>query len=86
MTHMERLHIATQGNSQVIDINDQVKAVIEHSGINAGLACIFTVGSTGAITTTEAEPGLLNHDLKAFYEKTRSARCFLQTRRNLARR
>jgi secondary thiamine-phosphate synthase enzyme len=30
---------------------------------------VFVVGSTAALTTTEAEPGLLNHDLKAFFER-----------------
>jgi secondary thiamine-phosphate synthase enzyme len=33
------------------------------------MVCVFAVGSTAAITTTEAEPGLLNHDLKAFYDR-----------------
>ncbi len=69
MTHTERIQIATQGNAQVIDINDRVKEAVDNSHIHSGIACIFAVGSTGAITTTEAEPGLLNHDLKAFYER-----------------
>ena len=69
MTHTERIQIATQGNSHVIDINDHVKEVVGNSRIQTGIACVFVVGSTGAVTTTEAEPGLLNHDLKAFYEK-----------------
>ncbi|MBU0616188.1 MAG: secondary thiamine-phosphate synthase enzyme YjbQ [Planctomycetes bacterium] len=69
MTHTERIQIATQGNSHVIDINDHVKEVVGNSRIHSGIACVFVVGSTGAVTTTEAEPGLLNHDLKAFYEK-----------------
>ena len=69
MTHTERIQIATQGNSHVIDINDHVKEVVGNSRIHSGIACVFVVGSTGAVTTTEAEPGLLNHDLKAFYER-----------------
>jgi secondary thiamine-phosphate synthase enzyme len=69
MTHSERIQIATQGNSHVIDINEHVKEVVSNSRIQAGIACVFVVGSTGAVTTTEAEPGLLNHDLKAFYER-----------------
>ena len=69
MTHAERIQVATRGNSQVIDINEQVKQAVTISRIREGLACVFAVGSTAAITTTESEPGLLNHDLKAFYEK-----------------
>jgi secondary thiamine-phosphate synthase enzyme len=69
MTHTERIQVATRGNSQVIDINEQVKQAVSNSQVREGLACVFAVGSTAAITTTESEPGLLNHDLKAFYEK-----------------
>lgn len=69
MTHVERIQVATRGNSQVIDINEQVKQAVGNSRIREGLACVFAVGSTAAVTTTESEPGLLNHDLKAFYEK-----------------
>jgi secondary thiamine-phosphate synthase enzyme len=69
MTHAERIHVATRGNSHVVDINDQVKQVVANSRIRDGIVCVFAVGSTAAVTTTEAEPGLLNHDLKAFYDK-----------------
>jgi secondary thiamine-phosphate synthase enzyme len=69
MTHTERIQVATQGNSHVIDINERVKEVVAGSRIHSGIVCVFAVGSTGAVTTTEAEPGLLNHDLKAFYER-----------------
>ncbi len=69
MTHTQRIQVATQGNSQVIDINEQIKEVVDNSRIHSGIVCVFVVGSTGAITTTESEPGLLNHDLKAFFEK-----------------
>jgi secondary thiamine-phosphate synthase enzyme len=33
------------------------------------MATFFVVGSTAAITTTEYEPGLVNHDIKAAFEK-----------------
>jgi len=69
MIHSERLQLSTQSNCEVIDINDQVKDVVANSRIHSGIVCVFVVGSTGAVTTTEAEPGLLTHDLKAFYEK-----------------
>ena len=59
MTHTERIQVATQGNSHVIDINEQVKEVVAGSRIHSGIVCVFAVGSTGAVTTTEAEPGLL---------------------------
>lgn len=65
----ERFSVPTQGNTHVIDINAQVIEAVQNSGLYNGLVTVFVVGSTAAITTTESEPGLLNHDLKAFYER-----------------
>ncbi len=39
------------------------------SGLEAGVITVFNVGSTAGITTTEYEPGLTNHDLKAAFER-----------------
>ena len=69
MTHAERLTVPTQGNGHVIDINDKVKQVVAKSRVHEGIVCACVIGSTAALTTTEAEPGLLNHDLSAFYER-----------------
>jgi secondary thiamine-phosphate synthase enzyme len=68
-TYTDRIHISTKGDSDVVDINEQVLRVVRDSRFQNGLVCAFVVGSTAAITTTEAEPGLLTHDLAAFYEK-----------------
>jgi secondary thiamine-phosphate synthase enzyme len=69
MTHSERFDVPTRGDSQVIDITPQVARIAAGSGVRNGIVVPFVVGSTAAITTTEAEPGLLTHDLKAFYER-----------------
>ena len=69
MTHADRFEVSTRGNAHVIDITEQVNRVIGESGIREGISVVFAVGSTAGITTTEAEPGLLNHDLKAFFER-----------------
>ncbi len=69
MTHSGRFKIETRGNSEVLDITSQVAAIVAASRIRNGIVVPFVVGSTAAITTTEAEPGLLTHDLKAFYER-----------------
>jgi len=69
MTYAHRFEVATRGQTQVLDINERVARVVTESGIREGIACVFVVGSTAAITTTEAEPGLLAHDLKAFWER-----------------
>ncbi len=69
MTHAERFHVETRGDAHVIDITEQVARVAAGSGLRDGILVAFVVGSTAAITTTESEPGLLNHDLEAFYER-----------------
>lgn len=62
------LDIKTKGNTDIIDINDRVQSIIDHSGFNEGSALIFAGGSTAGITTIEHEPGLLS-DYPSFFEK-----------------
>ena len=69
MTHASRFEVSTRGNAHVVDISGQVNQVVADSGIREGILVVFAVGSTAGITATEAEPGLLNHDLKAFFER-----------------
>lgn len=69
MTHSSRFRIRTRGGTQVLDVTESVRAIVAASQIREGLAVVFVVGSTAGVTTTEAEPGLLHHDLKAFYER-----------------
>lgn len=67
--HTHQLDIQTQGNADVIDIHEQVVEVIEGAGIENGTVTVFVIGSTASITTTESEPGLLTHDLKALFDR-----------------
>jgi secondary thiamine-phosphate synthase enzyme len=69
MTHAARFDVQTRGNTQVIDITRPVREAVAQSRVREGVAVVFVVGSTAGITTTEAEPGLLNHDLKAFFDR-----------------
>lgn len=69
MTHSDRLELHTHGHCHVLDITDEVARILRDSGVRDGILVVFVVGSTAGITTTEAEPGLLTHDLKAFYER-----------------
>lgn len=69
MTYSDRIAIGTQGNTQVLDITPQVERVVVDSGVRDGIVVVFVIGSTAGITTTEAEPGLVKHDLKAFFER-----------------
>ncbi|MCH7702625.1 MAG: YjbQ family protein [Planctomycetes bacterium] len=63
-----RFEVSSKGNSQVINLSDGVEACLAGGNIQNGLVCVFVTGSTAAITTTEYEPGLVNHDLKAALE------------------
>jgi secondary thiamine-phosphate synthase enzyme len=63
------MQVRTKGNCDIIDITPQVVALVAESGIRAGTVTLFNVGSTASITTTEYEPGLVNHDIKAAFEK-----------------
>lgn len=69
MVYTGRVHVRTQGNGDVLDINDDVARIVTEAGVRNGIVTVFVVGSTAGITTTEAEPGLLTHDLKAFFER-----------------
>lgn len=60
--------IETQGDSQVLNLTERVAKCVGDGRIREGLVTVFVVGSTAGITTTEFEPGLVNHDLKAAFE------------------
>lgn len=59
----------TKGNCDIIDITEQVADVVAQSGIVSGAVIVFNIGSTAGVTTTEYEPGLVNYDIAAAFEK-----------------
>lgn len=69
MVKTEQLQIETMGNCHVLDITERVAEVVAGSGVRAGVVTLFHVGSTAGLTTTEYEPGLVSHDLKAAFER-----------------
>lgn len=58
----------SKGNTDIIDISDEVAEIVSSSGIKSAMAFIFVVGSTAGITTCEYEPAL-EKDLKRIFEK-----------------
>lgn len=66
--HTEKISENTSGFCDVIDITAKVKAAIDSKRIQNGLAALWVVGSTAALTTIEYEPGLIQ-DLKDLLEK-----------------
>jgi secondary thiamine-phosphate synthase enzyme len=69
MVKTEHVQVTTEGNSAVVNITDQVTRVVAASGLRAGVATLFNIGSTAGITTTEYEPGLANYDIAAAFER-----------------
>ncbi len=53
------IRISTQREGDVIDLTDEVKSVVNESGIKNGLVHLFVQHSTAALTTIEFEPGVL---------------------------
>jgi secondary thiamine-phosphate synthase enzyme len=43
----------------ILDITDKAAKAVQDSGLNSGVAVLFVPGATGAITTIEHEPGLV---------------------------
>ena len=62
------IHLTTEGNADVVDITSHVSNVLHKSKITNGIATVSVIGSTGAITTCEFEPGLVE-DISDIFDK-----------------
>jgi secondary thiamine-phosphate synthase enzyme len=51
------LHIKTSQLKQVVDVTDQVEAVIRKAAMQEGLCCLFITHTTAALTTGEIGEG-----------------------------
>src|SRR6516225_9936492 len=58
MVFQKQLSLRTPAHGAMHDLTDNVAAIVAESGIQTGIAHIFTVGSTAAVGTIEFEPGL----------------------------
>jgi thiamine phosphate synthase YjbQ (UPF0047 family) len=63
-----RFTISTAGQGDAHDITDRVRKAIAGSGMDAGIATVFVVGSTAGITTIEFEPGAIA-DLNRLFDR-----------------
>ncbi len=64
----ERIEFSTKENMSVVDITDDVAELLSHSSARNGIVTVFVPGSTGALTTAEFEPGLVQ-DLQEWFER-----------------
>jgi len=53
-----QIQFQTDTSHRMIDITDRVVEALDQTGMADGMALIFVVGSTGALSTIEYEPGL----------------------------
>jgi len=69
MVKTYKIKVQTGGNCHVVDLTGDVESALADSGVADGAIVLFNVGSTAAITTIEYEPGLVNYDMAALFEK-----------------
>jgi len=58
----------TESEMDVVNVTDEVSRIVAESGAENGIVTVFVPGSTGALTTIEYEPGLVQ-DMKDLFEK-----------------
>lgn len=63
------LEFETEGNDHILNLTEEVQALVARTGVTTGQAALMVHGSTGALTTLEYEPGLVRHDIAAAMEK-----------------
>ena len=63
------LEFKTNGNVHILDLTAEVQELVAETGLQTGQVALLAYGSTGALTTLEFEPGLVNHDIAAAMER-----------------
>lgn len=63
-----KFSISTRGFNDILDITPQVRQICGSSNVRDGVANVFVVGSTAALSTIEYEPGAVE-DLKRALER-----------------
>ena len=62
----ERFNLTTKGFTDIVDITEQVKKIINNHNLEDAQVMVYVAGSTASITTIEYEPGLLKDIPEAF--------------------
>jgi secondary thiamine-phosphate synthase enzyme len=66
--HAGVLRLQTPGNAAIVDLTAGVASVVRTAEVGRGIAVVFAVGSTVAVTTMEHEPGGIS-DLQALLDR-----------------
>ncbi len=68
MIYKDAFTLNTEGDTDIIDITQDIEEIVHTSGVKEGILCLFVPGSTASVTTIEAESGVIN-DLKSAIER-----------------
>ncbi len=68
MIENKKISFPTKGRIDVVNLSSYIDKILSDSAINNGQMHLFVIGSTGALTTIEYEPGLLK-DINEFFER-----------------
>jgi secondary thiamine-phosphate synthase enzyme len=66
--HGGLLRLSTPGDGAIVDLTEGVRSIVSRSEAQSGVAVVFAVGSTVAVTTMEYEPGGVA-DLQALLDR-----------------
>jgi len=68
-SYQQTFTVASRAHNQVIDITDEVKAVVAASGITSGVCAVYTPHATAAITINENDDPNIGVDFLAALRK-----------------
>lgn len=55
----DTVHFSTKGNADIVNLTEDVRRLVAATGLRAGIVTVFVPGATGAVTTLEFEPGVV---------------------------
>lgn len=64
----DRLQFDTQGDADIVNITADVRRLVKATGLQAGTVMVFVPGATGAVTTLEFEPGVVQ-DFRELFDR-----------------
>ena len=62
------IRLSTEGQAQMVDLTPDVANALKEANLQNGIVTVSMIGSTGAITTIEYEPGLMK-DIPEIFAK-----------------
>ncbi len=69
MVITKNIKLKSRGETDIINITDNVNGYVENSKVKNGIVNVFVTGSTAGLTTIEYEPGLIE-DIRQSFEIT----------------